>query len=67
MAANCDRRARQEHFMFGTLGLLGVVAGAVVAYTAERWPAHIAVLETGAGVLLIGGLALTGYALPAMI
>jgi hypothetical protein len=53
--------------MVGTLGLLGVVAGAVIAYVAERWPAHVAALETGAGALLIGGLALTGYALPAMI
>ena len=53
--------------MVGAVGLLGVAAGAVVAYLSGRFPAHIEALETSAGVLLIGGFALTGCALPAMI
>ena len=53
--------------MVGTLGLLSMAAGAATAYVARSWPAYIAAIETAAGVLLIGGLALTGYALPAMI
>jgi len=53
--------------MVGTVGLLSVVAGSIIAYLSARFPRYVEALETGAGVLLIGGLALTGYALPAMI
>ena len=53
--------------MVGALGIIGVIFGAVVAYVSERFPAHTEALETGAGVLLIGGLALTGYALPVFL
>jgi uncharacterized membrane protein YgdD (TMEM256/DUF423 family) len=58
--------------MVAAVGLLGVIAGAVVAYAAERFPAHIEAahveaLETGAGMMLIAGLALTTYALPAVL
>jgi hypothetical protein len=53
--------------MVGALGLLSVATGAVITYLSARFPAHVEALETGAGVLLIGGLALTGCALPAMI
>jgi hypothetical protein len=49
------------------LGLLSVVTGAAVAYLAKRFPAHIEALETGAGALLIGGLALGSSALPIII
>jgi hypothetical protein len=59
-------RAR-ETSMIGAVGLLSVILGGVVAYLSERFPAHVEALETGAGVLLIGGLALTGYALPVML
>jgi hypothetical protein len=45
--------------------------GAVAAYSAKRFPGHFAghveALETGAGVLLIGGLALAGCALPVVL
>jgi hypothetical protein len=53
--------------MIGAAGLLCVLLGAVIAYFAERFPAHVETLETGAGVLLIGGLALAGSALPIML
>jgi hypothetical protein len=53
--------------MIAAAGLLSVFVGAGVAYVAERFPAYVEALETGAGVLLIGGLALTGYALPVLL
>ena len=46
--------------MIGIAGLLSVMAGGVVAYVAERFPAHIEALETAAGVLLIGGFRARG-------
>jgi ABC-type Fe3+ transport system permease subunit len=52
--------------MAGAVGLLSVVVGAVVAYASERFPTHVESLETGAGFLLLSGLALSGYALPAV-
>ncbi len=53
--------------MVGILGMLSVVTGAVIAYLAKRFPAHIEVLETGAGALLLGGLALASCGLPVLI
>jgi hypothetical protein len=57
--------------MIEAAGLLSVVIGAIVAYTAKRFPArcpgHAEALETGAGFLLISGLALSSYALPAIL
>ena len=50
--------------MASMISLISVVLGATVAYVADRFPAHNAELETGAGILLIGGLALLGSALP---
>jgi hypothetical protein len=51
----------------GILGLLSVMTGAVVAYLASRFPAHIEALETGAGALLLGGLALASSGLPVIL
>lgn len=53
--------------MVGILGLLSVLTGAAVAYLAKRFPGHIEALETGAGALLIGGLALASCGLPVII
>jgi hypothetical protein len=53
--------------MIGALSLLSVIAGAAAAYYAARFPAHVEALETGAGALLIGGLALLGSALPTIL
>ena len=43
--------------MVGAVGLLSVTVGAVVGFLADRFPAHVVALETGAGILLIGGFA----------
>ncbi len=53
--------------MVGAVGFFSVVVGAVVAYASERFPAHAEAVETSAGLLLLSGLALTGYTLPAML
>jgi len=53
--------------MVAAASLISVVLGATVAYISDRYPAHIEVLETSAGVLLIGGLALLGSGLPVML
>jgi uncharacterized membrane protein YgdD (TMEM256/DUF423 family) len=53
--------------MIGTLGLFGTVAGAIVSRIAARLPDHMETLETGAGFLLIAGLALIACALPSMV
>jgi hypothetical protein len=53
--------------MVGALSFLSVTAGAAVAYLADRFPAKTEVLETGAGVLLIGGLVMFGSALPVIL
>lgn len=53
--------------MVGAISLIGIIAGGAAAYFADRFPAHIEAIETGAGVLLIGGLMLLGSALPAVL
>jgi len=53
--------------MIAAISLVSVVLGAAVAYAAERYPAHIEALETGAGVLLVGGFALLGSGLPIVL
>jgi hypothetical protein len=53
--------------MAGAFSLISVVLGGAVAAVAERFPARVETLETCAGALLIGGLALLGSALPAIL
>ena len=53
--------------MVGALSLIGIVHGAAAAYFADCFQAHREAIETGAGVLLIGGLMLLGSALPAVL
>lgn len=50
--------------MTALISLASVVSGGVVAACAERYPGHVVVLERGAGVLMIAGLALLGASLP---
>ena len=57
----------RESSMVGFVSMFSIVAGAATAYFAERLPANREALETGAGVLLIGGLALLGSALPIVL
>jgi hypothetical protein len=53
--------------MLGAFSLASIIAGATTASVAEHFGKHVEALETGAGVLLIGGLALLGAALPLML
>jgi hypothetical protein len=57
----------REGSMVGALSLIGIVHGAAAAYFAGRFEAHREAIETGAGVLFIGGLVLLGSALPAVL
>lgn len=50
--------------MLAFASLISVLLGGFLACYSDRFPAHVEALETGAGVLLIGGLALLGSALP---
>lgn len=50
--------------MIAIISLISVVLGGVAAVQAERYPAYVQLIETAAGVLLIGGLGLIGAALP---
>lgn len=50
--------------MVGIASLISIALGGAAAYFADRFPKHMEAIETGAGVLLISGLALIGVALP---
>jgi hypothetical protein len=53
--------------MIGVVGLFSVVVGAIAAYAADRYPAYIEALETAAGLLVLGGFAVAGYALSTFV
>jgi hypothetical protein len=53
--------------MIGAISLIGILLGGGAAYFADRIPAYRDAIETGAGLALIGGLALLGSALPSMV
>jgi hypothetical protein len=53
--------------MIGLAGLLSVAAGGAIAYLSPRFPAHIEMLETATGLLLIAGFALAGCGLPTLL
>ena len=53
--------------MAAMAGLFSVTGGSAVAYLARRFPARAEAIEAMAGALLLGGFALIGCALPAMI
>jgi cytochrome c biogenesis protein CcdA len=46
---------------------ISVILGAALAFTASGHPRHREVIETVAGMLIIAGLALLGYALERVI
>jgi hypothetical protein len=49
--------------MIAVLSAISMVLGAAVAYMANGYPRHREIIETAAGILLIGGFALLGYGL----
>lgn len=49
--------------MMGGLSVASIVVGAAVGYVAPRYPRFQVVIETIAGILLIAGLGVLGYAL----
>lgn len=53
--------------MYCEISLVIFLAGLTAAYLAHRLPAHAAMLETCAGLLLIGGLALAGVGLSPLL
>ena len=53
--------------MVSIASFISITAGVAAAYVAERFPARAALIETAAGFLLIGGLALIGAALRAVV
>lgn len=61
-----DKYFRRGDMMIVT-GLCSVVIGAIVAYASDRHPAHIEVLETLAGLLVLGGFFAAGYALSSFV
>jgi len=53
--------------MIGAMSMFSVAAGALVAYVSERIPARTETLETMAGIMLLGGFAAIGCALPSLL
>jgi hypothetical protein len=53
-----------DRSMVAAAGLTSFALGATLAYAAGRVPAHVEVLETVGGALLIVGLVLLGWSLP---
>lgn len=53
--------------MLAVAGLFSVITGAVAACLSRRWPEQAQTIETAAGGLLLGGFALVGWAMPAMV
>ncbi len=53
--------------MVAATSLIGMLSGTAAAYFADRLPRNRETIETCAGFLLIGGLALLGAALPAVL
>lgn len=49
--------------MIAAFSTISMVLGAAIAYMANRYPQHREIIETVAGILLIGGFAMLGYAL----
>lgn len=53
--------------MAGLISMMSVMFGATVAYVAGCFPDNNEALETCAGALMIGGLALLGSAIPVIL
>lgn len=53
--------------MLGAAGVFGVIAGTVSACLPRWLPAHAQAVQTAAGLMLLGGFALVGWAMPVML
>ena len=53
--------------MLGAVSFFSVVIGTAAASVAQCYPNYVEAIETGAGVLLIGGIALAGSFLPVVL
>ena len=53
--------------MITAFSAISLVLGTAIAYMANGYPKHRAVMETVGGILMIGGLGLIGYALEAVL
>ena len=53
--------------MITGLSTISLLLGSAIAYMASRYPEYRKAMETVGGVLLIGGLALMGYALETVL
>jgi hypothetical protein len=53
--------------MLGVAGVFGVMAGTASSFFARWLPAHAEAVQTAAGMLLLGGFALMGWAMPVML
>ena len=53
--------------MFAVTGLVGVTVGTTLACLAACCPRHAATVEAIGGAVMIGGFALVGWSLPAIV
>jgi len=53
--------------MIAAISTISFVLGTTVAYVANGYPEYLSAMETVGGILLIGGLALLGCALEAVL
>ena len=49
--------------MIAVFSTVSLVLGVAIAYTANSYPQHCEIIETVAGILLIGGFVMLGYGL----
>ena len=53
--------------MLAAISFFSVAIGTAAASIAGRFPTYVEAIETGAGILLIGGIALAGSFLPVVL
>jgi hypothetical protein len=56
-----------EAAMLGAAGVFGVMAGMAGSFFASRVPNRAETIQTAAGIVLLGGFALVGWAMPVMM
>jgi hypothetical protein len=56
-----------EQSVVSAVVVICIVVGMTLAYCADRFPGHAEILELAGGTLLVGGLAILGAAMPALV